>query len=65
MVLMKQKGSDKWKEEIEIEHKRIYTNGVQKCLDKKIPEGAKVITSAWACKKKRQYIPWSTECQGI
>ena len=43
----------KWKEEIENEHKQMVTNKVWEPLDKKnLPEGAKVITWIWACKKK-------------
>ena len=45
--------SNKWKEEIENGDKRMVTNGVWEPFYKKdLPEGAKVITSTWACKKK-------------
>ena len=54
---------EKWKEEIEKEHKQMVTNEVWEPFDKKdLPEGAKFITSTWACKKKSRYIPWPTEC---
>ena len=34
-------------------HKRMVMNGIWETLDKKdLPEGTKVITSKWACKKK-------------
>ena len=54
---MNEPGSDKW--EIESEHKRIVTNRVWEPLDKKdLLEGAKVITSTCACKKKQWHILW-------
>ena len=46
----------KWKEEIENEHNQMVTNEVWEPLDKKdLLEGAKVITSTWACKKKSNH----------
>ena len=43
---MSRPDSDKWKEEIKNEHKRVATNRVWEPLDKKdLSEGAKVITS--------------------
>ena len=45
--------SDKWKEEIENEHKIMVMNGVWELLDKKdLSEGAQVIKLTWACEKK-------------
>ena len=45
--------SNKWKEEIENEKKKMVTNRVWEPLDKNgLPEEVKVITWIWACKKK-------------
>ena len=50
---MSEPDSDKWKEEIKNEYKQMVTNKVWELLNKKhLPEGAKVVTSTWACKKK-------------
>ena len=49
--------SNKWKKEIKNEHKRMVTNGLWEPLDKKdLPDGVKVITSTWPCKKKNNGI---------
>ena len=50
---MNRPDSNEWKEEIKNEQKRMVTNGIWEPLDKKdLTEGAKVMTSTWACKKK-------------
>ena len=50
---MNRPDSNKWKEEIKNECKRIVTNGLWETLDKNdLLEGAKVIPSTWACKEK-------------
>ena len=51
---MNRPDSSKWKEEIKNEHKHMVTYEVWEPLGKKdLPEGPKVITSTWACKKNR------------
>ena len=45
--------ANEWKEEIENEPNRMIKGGVWKAIDRKaLPEGAIIITSTWACKKK-------------
>ena len=47
--------SNEWVQEIENKHARMVSNGVCVVLDKKeLSEGAKVISSVWAYKKKRK-----------
>ena len=50
---MNRPDSNKQKEEIKSEHKRMVTNHLWETLNKKdLPEGANIITSTRACEKK-------------
>jgi hypothetical protein len=50
---MKTKDADKWQVAVEEEHERMVENNVWNPVEKdEIPEGAKVLTSTWAMKKK-------------